>query len=123
MTIAASDTGTVTLELPLPPPCLHSNARAHWRRKAEATKKRRHEVATVAALYRLPSMPWSAATIQPIFYMPRTRDGDGLNAWLKATVDALADAGYVLNDSAFTLLPPKQVIGKERKLILEITRA
>lgn len=114
---------TVTLTLPVPAEVLHPNARSHWASKARATKKRRHEVATVAAAYRTPCMPWKAATIQATFYLPRRRDGDGLNSWLKATIDGLADAGYVKNDSAFTLLPPLQVTGKEVdfRLVLEIT--
>jgi len=49
--------GPVTLHLPLPPRCLHPNARTHWAPKAKAVKESRAAAAMLAKSQR-PKTPW-----------------------------------------------------------------
>lgn len=110
------------LTLPLPPEVLHPNGRTKKPMyRAKMIRKTRGETAFVARQH-APSQPFETATVQATFYLPRRRDGDGLNAWIKAVLDGLQDAGIVANDSGVTLLPPLQVTGKnvERRLELRI---
>lgn len=115
---------TVTITLPLPPNCLHPNARACWQERMRMTKKARAEAALVASQYR-PVQPAARLTIQPGFYLARKRDGDGMIAWLKAYCDGLQDAGLIENDRGITLLPPEQytVPVHERRVELRILSA
>lgn len=110
------------LTLPLPPKCLHPNARSCWQAKVAATRKCRAEAALVARTAPdKPSEPWVRATIQATFYMPRRHDPDNLLAWAKSAFDGLQ--GIVIeNDSGFTHLSPRQITGKDvgRRLELEI---
>ncbi len=110
----------IEIELPLPAQSLHPNARVHFMAKAKATKKARHD-AGIVAKQQAPPEPFREALVAPTFYLPRRRDGDNLNAWLKAYLDGLQDACIVQNDSQITLAAPLQVIGKERKVVLTIT--
>lgn len=105
----------VNIDLPLPPKEVHPNARCHWRPKAAATKRQRSAAAILArqaTQFACYGFPWKAATVQATFYLPRSRDRDGLNSWLKASLDGLQDAGVIANDSGLTPLPPVQVTGK-----------
>ena len=111
----------IRLELPLPPNGLHPNARLHWAAKARLTKKTRSETAMVARM-QAPAIPYDKVLVVPEFYMPRTRDFDGLVAWLKAVIDGLQDGGIVRNDSGVKVSNPIQHTGKAagRRLVLEI---
>src|SRR5262245_46359261 len=101
----------MTITFPLPPQVLHPNGRTrNHRYRSAMVKKTRKEAAFVARMQR-PPRPYVKATVQATFYMPRRRDGDGLNAWIKPILDGLQDAGIVANDSGITLLPPEQVTG------------
>lgn len=118
-----SDRPLAEVTLPLPPDVLHPNARTrNYRYRAAMVKKARDESRFLAGRAWNGRSPLPAATVKATFYMPRRRDGDGLNSWLKPYLDGLADAGIVANDSAFTLLPPSQVTGKDagRKVVLRI---
>lgn len=99
---------TVTITLPLPNACLHPNARACWQQRMRSTKRARAGACLAAYQYR-PRQPAKRLTIQPVFYLARKRDGDGLVAWLKAYLDGLQDAKLIENDSGITVLPPKVV--------------
>ncbi len=110
------------LTFPLPPEVLHPNGRTQKPMyRAKMVSKTRGESAFVARQH-APPQPFATATVQATFYLPRRRDGDGLNAWIKAVLDGLQDAGIVVNDSGITLLPPLQVTGKnvDRRLELRI---
>ena len=116
------------ITLPLPPEVLHPNGRTrNHKYRAAMVKKTRGEAALLAkAAAPDPAtlmIPWTKATIQATFYLPRKRDQDGLIAWLKSYADGLQDAGIILNDSGFTWLPPIQHTGKlaGRRVVLRIT--
>ena len=113
----------IELTLPLPPNVLHPNGRTRnvkWR--ASLVKKARSEAALVARM-QAPAVPFKRAKVHATFYHPRERDDDGLIAWLKSYLDGLQDAGIIENDRGFTLLPPVQIMGKERKVVLRIEEA
>jgi Holliday junction resolvase RusA-like endonuclease len=123
---------TITIELPLPPKELHPNwkpiSRGGAMQKARKVKRYRGECALLACLAvtqatkRGAVFPWHKATIQATFRIPRKRDDDGLNGWLKNARDAL-QGSVVVNDSAFTMLPPIQVTAKTNQGVrLEIRR-
>ena len=111
----------INLTLPLPPKSLHPNARKHWRRKAADAKRARQD-ASYAAFETRSAKPFEQATIQPTFYLPRRQDGDNLNAWLKSTIDGLQGT-IIQNDSAVTVLPAKQITGRDlaHRVELEIS--
>jgi Holliday junction resolvase RusA-like endonuclease len=128
--IRPSDDRPLTVAVPLPPECMWPNARSHWKAKMGPKKKQREDAAlsirgTLFELHRQPPL-WSCAECQCTFYMPRKRDSDNCLAAMKASFDALADAGVIANDSGLIHLPVKQITGKaakgERKVVLVITR-
>lgn len=94
------DRKPIVIDLPLPPDCLHPNARPHWAAKARATKQYRWEAKLTAMSVR-PKVPFDAATYKLTFWLKRKRDMDGLIAWVKAAIDGIADAGIIWNDSEF----------------------
>lgn len=93
-------TEPIIIDLPIPPDCLHPNARPHWRRKAAATKTTRAQAALAAAPHR-PSQPMTAARYRLEFRLPRKRDYDGLGSWVKSQIDGLVDAGLLTDDADF----------------------
>lgn len=90
----------IVIDLPLPPDCLHPNARPHWAAKAKATKACR-ELACVVGRTKRPKTPFAAAAFRVTFWLKRKRDYDGLLSFCKAYCDGLQDAGIVANDSDF----------------------
>jgi len=110
---------SVTIVLPLPSKYLHPNKTPRTRKghiiKARLTRERRALCKALASAQALDSIPWEAATTQAHFFFEvnRKRDRDGLNAWLKATWDGIADAGVVKDDVDFIPLPPKSDIDKD----------
>lgn len=112
----------IEVELPLPPEGLFANTRIRNRfGVARLVKKARGDASTIARIY-APKVPYEKVAIRAEFFMPRKRDGDNLNAWLKHYIDGLQDAGIVKNDSGVVLLPPIQTTGNEagRKVVLRI---
>lgn len=109
----------LTIEIPIPPSDTRPNARCHWAKKLKAVKQQRTDAATAAAIVMRHHVPprWKTATIEATFYRhsknARVADRDNLIGWLKASKDGLQDAGVIANDSGFTDLPPKQVLGKD----------
>ena len=124
--------------IPLPPPATHPNssaARGHWSVKSNAAKKQRGDGcwATLYAMQEagIEGRPhWPAASIQATFHKPdpnaKRSDRDGLNAWLKATIDGIVDAGLLDDDRGVLLQPAIELLGKqsdsERKVVLVVTR-
>lgn len=118
------------IEIPIPPRHTQPNARAHWRTKAKAAKLQRYDAGmcakTTLVLQKIPPPHWKEATIRAVFYRPgsndRRADADNLVAWLKASVDGIADAGIIANDRDLTWLPVSQVLGRaadgNRKVLL-----
>ena len=125
---------SIIITVPLPPNQTNPNGRAGWRAKAKATKMQR-EAAFIAALdalvkaKHLAQRPrWKAVEVHANYFRPGGRvamDQDNLIAWLKASVDGLADAGLLDNDRGVTWLPPSQIWGPEAgvhaKVVLTIT--
>ena len=101
--------GPVTLNLPLPPRCLHPNARTHWAPKAKAVKESRAAAAMLAKSQR-PKTPWKNARYTLLFELCRNRDEDGLLSWVKAYLDGLQDAGVIVNDSGLSLAGIQRVL-------------
>lgn len=103
----------LTIDLPLPPEVIHPNGRTRsYHKRARLLKAARGWANMAARCVSADGLPWDRATVQAYFTLPRKRDGDGLNAWLKPYLDGLQDAGIVQNDSGVTLLPPIQETGK-----------
>ncbi len=90
----------ITIDLPLPPDCLHPNARPNRWGKAKAVKQTREHACLIARQFR-PKKPLVKACYRLIFRLPRKRDYDGLGAWVKAQIDGLVDAGILVDDSDF----------------------
>lgn len=92
----------ITFTFPLPPKELSPNARVHWAKKANFTKRAREEAFKKAqeVLVTMPPMKWKQAGSHVAWYHPTLRFPDRLNipGWLKATFDGIADTGIVKND-------------------------
>jgi len=110
---------SVTIVLPLPSKYLHPNKTPRTRKghiiKARLTRERRALCKALASAQALDSIPWEAATFQAHFFFEtnRRRDADNLLAWCKSTVDGIADAGIITNDSNFTYPPVQSSIDKD----------
>lgn len=120
---------SVTLVLPLPSPYLHPNKTPRTRKghiiRGKLVKDRRKLCAALAGAQGLDSLPWPAATLQAhfLFETKRRRDTDNLLAWLKSTIDGIADAGIVEDDSQFTYPPVTWDIDKDcPRIEITITR-
>lgn len=120
----------IIITLPLPPKVLLPTARSHWRAKMRPKILQRQDACTAAtaAIYsnRKGGCPmWKMAEVQATWYLCRHNDSDNLLAWLKSSLDGIADAGIVDNDRGFVHLPPVQITGRaangERKVVLVIT--
>lgn len=108
-----TDGPIVVIDLPLPPDCLHPNSRPHWRAKAKAVKAYR-ELACVVAKTKRPKTPLRSASYKLTFWLARKRDYDGLLSWVKAAIDALQDAGVLVNDSDFRPAGIERFSGKKQ---------
>lgn len=102
----------IIIDLPLPPDCLHPNARPHWRAKAAAAKATRELACMVARTVR-PNKPLVKACYRVTFRLPRRRDYDGLLSWAKNSIDGLQDGGVIVNDSQFRPLEIVRLSGKK----------
>ena len=118
-----------TIVLPLPDKYLHPNRTPITRKghiiRGKRTKERRALCKALAAAQQIESAPWPAATLQAhfLFETKRKRDGDNLTAWIKSTVDGIADSGIVKDDSDFTHLPSTYGVDREcPRLEITITR-
>jgi len=113
---------TLVVVLPIPNKILSPNARPHWAAKAKAVKAHR-QIAYLTASTRSQGH-WRSATIRYTFYWPTKakRDDDNAVAMCKAYRDGIADAGVVVNDSAFSTLPPVMLHDKKNPRVeIEIT--
>lgn len=110
------------ITLPLPSRVIHPNGRTRRHGyRAALVRKARGEACFVGRMHPdRPLLPFDLLTVRATFYVARRHDGDNLNAWIKPYLDGLADAGWVVNDRRLTLLPPEQVVGKDRKCVLEV---
>ena len=108
------------ITLPLPPKELAPNFRKHkhWGSRSRATKAARGDayLAALDAIARQKprGLPWGAATVRGVFYLPPRWRGDktNLQGWLKAYEDGVQDAGVVVNDEVFVPLPPEVNVDK-----------
>jgi crossover junction endodeoxyribonuclease RusA len=124
---------SVTIELSYPPAGLSPNARLHPAAKAALVKRYREEARVLA---------WSArwdtkcgilkppVRAQATFYVHehRPRDGDNLNAMLKAAWDGFVTAELLAGDTAEDLIiePPHVNIterDKRRRVLIRLTPA
>lgn len=101
----------ITIDLPLPPECLHPNARPNRWAKAKAVKESR-ALAAITCRNVYAGQPMRYACYRLIFRLPRKRDYDGLGAWVKAYIDGLADAGLLVNDIDFRPMGIERYSGK-----------
>lgn len=90
----------IIIDLPLPPDCLHPNARPNRWGKAKAVKETREQARLVAEQHK-PATPLKMACYRLVFRLPRKRDYDGLGAWVKAQIDGIVDAGVLVSDADF----------------------
>lgn len=115
----------IVITLPLPPEEIHPNKRTrNHKYHGVLVKETRGDAHLIARGRRPQSCPWKTAELQATFYMPRKRDEDGLIAWLKSTIDGITDAGIIVNDSGFRIVPVRQVTGKreKRRVVITLTR-
>lgn len=104
----------IIIDLPLPPDCLHPNARPHWRAKAKATEAARSQAYYLARPLR-PAVPFKKPEVSLDFYLKRTRDIDGLVAFCKAYFDGLEDAEIYEDDSHVELGHVRRHKAKDRQ--------
>lgn len=117
---------SLTLVLPIPNKILSPNARPHWAAKAKAVKAHRRDAWLLACGSIFHNSIWEKATIRYTFYWPTKakRDDDNAVAMCKAYRDGIADAGVVVNDSAFSTLPPVMLHDKKNpRLEIQITKS
>lgn len=83
---------SIVIDLPWPSTKLSSNARGHWRPKAEATKTARLAARILARNAGVGS--WPNAVLMFAYFPPddRRRDVQNMPAMLKASIDGIADA-------------------------------
>ena len=90
----------IIIDLPLPPDCLHPNARPNLWDKAKAVKATRSHARIIGKQF-APKEPMEHACYRLIFWLPKKRDYDGLISWVKNYIDGFQDAGIIKNDSDF----------------------
>ena len=104
-----SETITITCNLPhrLESPNAR-NARGHWSVGGRQKKRSKGNAYLCAIALTADILPWSGAlyTVTAYHKTNRTRDEDNFIASLKATLDGIADAGLVADDSAFSFQRP-----------------
>ncbi len=109
------------IRLPLPPQELHPNHRCHPMARTRLTKKARTNARLLSqvALDRNPKPYWPRVQIRVtwFFTVDRRRDERNLDAWLKAYVDGIVDAGVMIDDSPKVVewLPTWMIHGKTCK--------
>jgi crossover junction endodeoxyribonuclease RusA len=81
------------IDLPWPAKVLHPNARVHWRRKADATRKARGDAILCALAANATRIDAEAVLASVIFSPPdnRRRDLDGMLSSVKAYFDSIAE--------------------------------
>lgn len=115
--VAMNEESTLIV-LPLPSKYLHPNRQPRSRKgfiiKGRLTKERRALAREMMVAERIETAPWEdvEVRIKYFFTCRRRRDKDNLLAWLKATMDGLADGGIVKDDSRFTYMPVEEEIDK-----------
>ncbi len=94
---------SITIDLPLPSPALHQNARVHHMARARATKDARGtaRLCALSALGRAAAPKWTACKVRCDFRFAtkRRRDRQNLIGAMKASVDGIVDAGIMHDDS------------------------
>lgn len=109
---------SLTIEMPLPPPSLRPNGRAHWAAKGRCVREARGmtKIRCLAALAGQDAPRWADAVVDTEARFPTARhwDPDNILAALKAHRDGIQDAGIVANDRALVPLPPTIVTGSDR---------
>ena len=106
-TVKHQDPLKLIFALPLPPAVLGPNVRAHHMAEARARKKYRNDcyLLTLEAMAEAKvrsRVPLRRFVLSAIYFYPvsRRRDPDNLTALLKTPIDALRDAGLVIDDHA-----------------------
>jgi len=95
---------TITITLPLPDGSTSGHAKGHWRGKAQATKRMRHEanIRTRFAVFEGNASEWQAkrAKVSLAFYLATNRRRDVLNLanGCKPYIDGIVDAGIIPDD-------------------------
>ncbi len=91
---ASPDKFQVTLTLPWPPAALSPNSRAHWARKAVATKKYRWNCYWLTRQAGILLPPGDRYFLRIVFHPPdgRKRDDDNMLAAFKPGRDGVANA-------------------------------
>ena len=116
---------TLRIELPWPAACLSPNGRAHWRRKALATKRHRWW-ALLAAQDAIRAQRWPAGVKQAevrITYrdpVSRRRDRDNHLGMCKAYLDGLTEAGVIEDDCGFICHPVAFEQSAVRSVVIEV---
>ena len=84
--------GEYLIRLPWPPSALNTHAKGHWRPKAKATKKYRHDAWALAQEASVKAIP--GAILEFTFCPPdkRRRDIQNMPGMMKAGIDGIADA-------------------------------
>ena len=102
----------ITLTVPIPDRCLSPNSRAHWSRKAKATREarlRRLLSGQLKAMREAGIKPpqWDLAETRVTFYWPTAhrRDADNAMRRMKPMRDGLEDAGVVADDAGLIHWP------------------
>lgn len=110
---------TITITLPIPAAALSPNARRLWHQKCGPVRDARlaAKLLAIDAMNRMKmwvAPKWEWAEVQATFYYPtnRRRDSDNSAACLKSSLDGIADAGIVENDSGFIHHPPVLLVDK-----------
>lgn len=112
------DDESALLVLPLPSPYLHPNKAPRSRKghiiKARLTRERRALAREIMLAEQIETGPWAEVEIRAAFYhrVNRRRDADNAISWLKATMDGIADAGIVSDDSSFRWESPEFKVDK-----------
>ena len=122
----------------LPPPELSPNSRANRWKRGSATKQYRGDCKKVATSKKnmsvrkarasksqpptFPLSPPVTATVTVFYKVLRKRDGDNLQAMLKAMWDGLQDAGVLVGDDTevLTVKPPIVVVDKNAEARVEV---
>ena len=104
---------SITFGLPWPSPALSSNARGHWRIRAEATKKAR-KLAWGIALSNGIKNPMPDAELRFTYHPPSYR-GDAQNVphMIKSYIDGIADA-MKCDDKGFKVHYPAEFSEKTK---------
>ena len=126
-----SETETVTIILPLPPPKLSPNrppaSRGGRMGKASLAKRYRLVARCAAMAEHIETGPWGKATVQAAFHYKTKRRRDDVNhlQMLKPAYDGVVDAGLLADDDSehLTTLPATFHVDRENPRVeLTFTR-